>query len=104
MQVAAQAFAMEQQANTEKREKKAEEEDSKEQGIIKADENISEDSDKEHSHNVDSASEGDKVTCAICGGSHSGETHTEVNIERLDKVFEIAQENTERASLFLQIA
>ena len=88
MQVAAQAFAMEQQANNEKREKDAEEEKGEGLGALKA---------------GNSSSEGENITCAICGGSHSGETHTEVNVERLNKVLEIAQEAIERASVFSQI-
>ena len=100
MQVAAQAFAMEQQANTEKREEKAEEDDGNKQGILKAGKNNTEAVHKNHSHDVDSLSKEDKVACAICGGSHSGETHTEANIVRLDKVFEIAQVASGRASVF----
>lgn len=104
IQVAVQAFAMEQQANTEKREEKSEGQYDNELGILKAGENKIEEVHKNHTHELENVSEGDKVTCAICGGSHSGEKHTDANIERLNKVFEIAQESTERASLFIQIA
>lgn len=95
---------MEQQVNTEKREEKSEEQYDNELGILKAGENKVEEVHKNHTHELENVSEGDKVTCAICGRSHSGEKHTDANIERLNKVFEIAQESTERASLFIQIA
>lgn len=104
MQVAAQAFAMEQQANTDKRKEESEEEEGNEQGILKSGENKSDSADEKHEHNVSNTSESDKVACAICGGSHSGETHTEANIERLNKVFEITQAASGTGGLFSQIA
>lgn len=100
MQVAAQAFAMEQQANTDKQKEKSEEEEGNELGILKSGENKTDGVHKKDDHGVSDTSKSVEVACAICGGSHSGETHTEVNVEKLDKIFEIAQVASGRASVF----
>ena len=100
MQVAAQAFAMEQQANTDKQKEKSEEEEGNELGILKSGENKTDGVHKKDDHGVRDTSESVEVACALCGGSHSGETHTEVNVEKLDKIFEISQVASGRASVF----
>ncbi len=103
-QVAAQAFALEQQAQAEKREKKVEEDD-KGGGILSVEKGNSDkptDSLKDPQSNNES--EDGKIICAICGGTHTGETHTEVNKERLNKVFEIAKVETALVFTISQLA
>ncbi|MFK8066820.1 MAG: putative metalloprotease CJM1_0395 family protein [Gammaproteobacteria bacterium] len=100
MQVAAQAFAMEQQAQIEKREKKVEEDD-KDGGILsaaKADSDKSNDSLKTSQSGKEEKADG--AVCAICGGTHTGETHTQANKDKLDKIFEIAKAET-TSSIFI---
>lgn len=118
MQVAAQAFAMKQQAQTEQREKKAAEDEEKREerledqkkvsdrkdNSLNTSPNISDKKTDNVSVNGNKTSETEGATCAICGGSHSGETHTEANVERLNKVFEIARAETTSISIINQLA
>lgn len=104
LQVAAQAFAMEQEAKTQKRKDQAEEAEENELGILKSTDKPSEGSEQIDSINKNNIAGDEEAQCAICGGQHSGDTHTQANVERLNKVFELAEVSAGRASIFSVIA
>lgn len=102
LQVAAQAFAMEQEANAQiRREKLEEDQEGNEEGKLSPLNQLEEESDANFIEKK--LGEESDAACAICGGSHSAESHTQTNIEKINQVFELAEVSEGRASVFSAI-
>ncbi len=104
LQVAAEAFAMKQEADSQKRKETAEEAEGSKLGILSSKGNNPTSSDQLNPEKQNSMSSDEDAKCAVCGGQHSGDTHTQVNVEKINKVFELAEVSEGRASIFSVIA
>lgn len=95
MQVAAQAISMQQEARAEKRRMEQEEaaEGDASNPIAAANPlnaKPASEQDSEKNSAIKKTEEDENKKCAICGGQHSGESHSESNIQKLNQVFQLA--------------
>lgn len=97
MQVAAQAISMQQEARSEKRQMETEEasEGDSLNPLASAANPVSarsaSDADSEEDNAVAKSEKEEGIKCAICGGEHSGESHNENNIQKINQVFQLSE-------------
>jgi hypothetical protein len=96
MQVAAQAISMQMEARSEKRQMETEEaaEGDSSNPLASAANPVStkptSQTDSEEDNTVARSEKEEGIKCAICGGEHSGESHNETNIQKINQVFQLS--------------